>query len=90
MRDLEEAKVGDWLAIDVRGLKKLEQVTRVSPVVIQTGRYKFTLDGASWPSRKHDVTAKIATEDEIELWLKDQVAYSKQSKLFRRKKDMKR
>jgi hypothetical protein len=36
---LDTVKVEDWVALNVRGLYKLERVTRVSDVLVVTERY---------------------------------------------------
>lgn len=65
---LKDVKVGDWLTLNVRGLHKLERVTRVSDVVVVTERYKFTRDGLVWPAKVSSTTARPALPHEIEDW----------------------
>ena len=66
---LDTVKVEDWVVLNVRGLYKLERVTRVSDVVVVTEHYKFTRGGLVWPAKVSSTTARPALPHEIEGWL---------------------
>jgi hypothetical protein len=68
---LDSVKVGDWLTLNVRGVRKLERVTRMSDVVVCTEHYKFTRSGLVWPAKVSSTTARPALPHEIEDWLKN-------------------
>ena len=62
---LDSVKVGDWLTLNVRGVRTLERVTRVSDVVLVSEHYKFTRSGLLWPARVPSITARPALQHEI-------------------------
>ena len=66
---LDGVRIGDWLAINDRGSLRFERVIRISTVIVETERCKFTLQGVRWPSRKSSVTARPALAHEIERWI---------------------
>ena len=65
---LDTVKVEDWVALNVRGLYKLERVTRVSDVLVVTERYKFTKSSILWPSKVSSITARPALQHKVEEW----------------------
>ena len=72
MSALDDVQVGEWLAIvsTVKGSSYiLQQVTFMTSGLVRTRNYTFRRDGRSFSVKQRSVTARLATESEIEAWL---------------------
>jgi O-methyltransferase involved in polyketide biosynthesis len=69
---LDSVKVGDWLMIasTVKGSSFiLQQVTSTTSGLVRTLNYSLRRDGRSFSMKQKSLTARLATESEIEAWL---------------------
>jgi O-methyltransferase involved in polyketide biosynthesis len=72
MSDLDDIQIGDWLMIvsTMKGSSYiLQQVTSTTSGLVRTRNYTFRRDGRSFSVKQRSVTARLATESEIESWL---------------------
>ena len=72
MSALDDVQVGEWLAIvsTVKGSSYiLQQVTSMTSGLVRTRNYTFRRDGHSFSVKQRSVTARLATESEIEARL---------------------
>jgi hypothetical protein len=73
--ELNDIEVGDWLAFVSTSKASdpvLQQVTVVTNGLVKTKNYTFRKDGRAFLTRYRSLTARPATEAEIEKWLSRQ------------------
>lgn len=74
MSELDDIKVGDWLAIVSTTMASkssapvLQRATAVTVGLVKTKNYTFRRDGRAFYAHYKSLTARPATETEIEKW----------------------